>query len=116
MPTCPVPPGTGTLNVIKTIINLGGGTAVASDFIMNVNTSTGVFVASGVGTGGSGTAYLLSSGVYTVSETANSTYTTTYTHALLLNCANISISSGGSEICTVLNTYIIPPVVPSGGG
>lgn len=46
VPTCSVPSGTGTLHVIKNVINLGGGTAVASDFIISVHTSTGVFAGS----------------------------------------------------------------------
>jgi hypothetical protein len=110
VPNCTVPSGTGTLNIIKTV--LGGGSLVASDFILTIN-SGGVFYASGVGS--AGTSYLLPEGTYTVSEAINASYTDTYsnTYTALLDCSNIVIASGSVETCTVINTYIIPP---SGGG
>ncbi len=113
VPTCSVPSGTGTLHVIKNVINLGGGTAVASDFIISVHTSTGVFAWSGLWLWTPGTSYLLSSGTYTVTEISNSAYTTTFS-LLLGNCLNFAISSGDDKTCTVLNTYIVP--TPSGWG
>lgn len=117
VPNCTVTatPGTGTLHVVKDVINLGGGTAVASDFVISVHTSTGAFVASGLGLGTPGTTYLLSSGTYTVSEPAYTSYTTTFS-LLLGDCLNFDISSGDDKICTVLNTYIIPAPTPSAGG
>lgn len=115
VPLCPVVAWTGTLHVIKNVINLGGGTAVASDFVISVHTSTGVFAGSGLGLWTPGTTYLLSSWTYTVTELINTSYTTTFS-LLLGNCLNFSISSGDDKTCTVLNTYIIPTPTPSGGG
>lgn len=113
-PTCNAPtPGTGTLHVIKTVVN--GGPLVAADFILTIN-SGGVFYTSGVGS--AGTAYSLPEGTYTVSEPVNASYTDTYTNTyapLLLDCSNIVIASGSDETCTILNTYITP-TPPSGGG
>ncbi len=114
-PVCTVFPGTGTLHVIKNVINIGGGTAVASDFIISVHTSTGVFAGSGLGLWTPGTTYLLSSWTYTVTEPINVDYTTTFS-LLLGDCLNFTISSGDDKTCTVLNTYIIPTPTPSGGG
>lgn len=110
-PTCSVPSTTGTIHIIKVVNNAGGGTAVPSDFTITVNTSTGVFIGSGVGTGGVGTSYTLNSGAYAIIELANASYTPSYSG----DCLNFTISGGNNKTCTITNTYI-PPVVYGVGG
>lgn len=104
--TCGSAAGTGTLNVIKTVV---GGTGVPSDFRMYVNYN-GSVVGSGLWTGGIGTVYTLTAGTYTVSEDTNASYT----QSLSADCLNVTLLSGDDKTCTITNTYITPPA--SAGG
>lgn len=112
---------TGTLHVIKQVVNTGGGTATSSDFTLHVASGTPLVDVSGspqLGTTTPGTTYTLAPDSYTVFEPA----TTTYTQSFSDDCHSgvVILASGADITCTVTNTYIIPtppaPVIISSGG
>lgn len=117
-PTCTTS-STATLHVIKTVINVNGGTAVPSDFSIHVKSATSTLDVSGSpvpGAGGLGTSYTLVQGAtYNVSEAANAlSYTQTFGGA----CApsgSVTLAAG-DNICTVVNTDVAPPAPVGGGG
>lgn len=94
----PEEPESGTLTVIKVIINDDEGTAEAADFSFKVND-------------GDETAFEVDgrndieveAGTYTVTEVAAEGYTTSYE-----NCEDIEIVEGGSVTCTIINDDITP--------
>lgn len=113
-------PATATLNVIKLVVNANGGTAVASNFSIHVE-SGGVDVAGSPapGVAAPGTAYTLSPGTYTVSENSNASYTQSFTGACNLS-GSVTLSAGNNDTCTIVNSDIpppapVPPAVFSGG-
>jgi hypothetical protein len=108
-PTC-VTPVSPTLNVIKNVINNNVGTKVVSDFPLFID---GVSVTSGV-------ANTTTTGLHTVSETADSGYTATIGGDCAAN-GTITLSSGDVKTCTITNDDItssggslsyVPPVPP----
>lgn len=113
VPTCK-----GSLKVIKNVVNTGGGIATSSDFTLHVASGTPAVDVSGspqLGTTTPGTSYLLVAGSYTISELA----TTTYTQSFSADCPSgvVTLAPSDNKICTVTNTYIIPPspaVISSG--
>jgi len=90
------------LTVIKHVINDDGGTAVASDFTMNV-TANNPSQASFAGAESPGTAITLDAGSYSVDENAFSGYSKT----LSVDCSG-TISIGESKTCTITNDDIAP--------
>ncbi len=88
----------GTLIVKKVVVNDNGGTKLAQNFSFNVN-------------GGDATAFnangendlTVNAGTYTVAETADSGYATTYD-----NCSNVAVANGGSATCTITNNDVAP--------
>ena len=83
-------PSTGTLNVVKTVVNDNGGTVVSSDFTVYVQDANGVDVSGSPAAGSSiGTSYTLDPGTFTVSEDLVSGY------------AQASIECGGQATDTV---------------
>lgn len=108
--TCATP---HTLHVIKNVV---GSTALPSDFMIAVNSSN--FSTSTLGTSTPGTAYSLLDGTYTVSESANPSYTQSFSGDC--NSSGQVTGMGADKICTVTNTYITPTQtsapVSSGGG
>jgi hypothetical protein len=114
--TCTYLPG--TLHVIKTVANAGGGTALASDFMLHVKLA-GVDVSGSPAAGtSSGTLYSLPSGTYAVSEVSSPAYSQSFSG----DCdatGNVTLYSGSDSICTMTNTYLPPPapvVVRRNGG
>jgi len=90
-----------TLTVIKTVINDNGGTAIPSDFTMNV---TGTDVSPSLFSGSSsGTLVTLDTGSYDVTETGPSGYTGSFS----ADCSG-TISLGESKTCTITNDDIPP--------
>ena len=91
-----------TLIVKKVVINDNGGTKVANDFSFQVNNSgTNVDF---IGTGSNGEVTLtLNQGTYSVTENADSQYSTSYD-----NCTELNISNGGTATCTITNDDIAP--------
>lgn len=110
-----------TLHVIKLVVNANGGTAIPSSFTLHVkNASSGLDVAGSplAGAAAPGTPYTLAPGAYIVSENAASGYTQSFTGTCDAN-GNITLTSGQSATCTIVNSDIpapVAPVVNSGGG
>lgn len=103
-----------TLHVVKLVVNTGGGTAVAGDFSVNVKLAgTDVANSPAVGVVTPGRSYALAAGTYVVSETANPSYTTTFSGACN-SSGSVTLAVGDDAICTVINTYNIAGT--SGGG
>lgn len=90
------PPKTGTLTVIKHVVNDNGGTKVASGFTINVS-GTNPNPSSFPGNE-AGTVVTLEAGSYSVSENPDSGYNTTYS----TDCSG-SIAAGETKTCTVTN-------------
>ena len=91
-----VPPA--VVNVIKNVVNGGGGTKTASDFTL---TASGSSVSPSSFSGSSvGTTVSLMAGAYSITETDPMGYSVTYS----ADCAG-NISSGETKICTVTNTF-----------
>jgi uncharacterized repeat protein (TIGR01451 family) len=96
---------TGTVNVVKNVINDSGGTKVVSNFPLFVNDTP---VTSGV------TVTFPAPGpVFTVTETGNSGYTTTFSGDCDTN-GQFNLSGGDNKFCIVTNNDIGAPlpVVP----
>ena len=109
-----------TLRVEKTVVN-STGTAIPSDFILHVK-NAGIDVAGSPAAGVSapGTSYTLTAGTYVVSENATTSYTSIFTGDCDAS-GNVTLSSGDSKVCTIVNTDIaLPAPVPAtptrGGG
>ena len=94
---------TGTLTVIKDVVNDNGGTAVPSNFTMNVtgnNPSQASFPGSD-----SGVTITLEAGPYSVSETGPAGYAATFS----ADCVG-AIAAGENKTCTVTNDDIQPTI------
>jgi hypothetical protein len=103
-------PPTGTLTVIKHVVNNYGGTAVASDFTMTIN---GVTAQDGNSFPGSetGTVKTITTfGSYNVTESGPAGYVGTFS----TDCSG-TIAAGQSKTCTVINndTPPSPPPCPN---
>ena len=120
-PTCsvpppPPPPSTGTLHVVKNVVNNDGGTAIASSFTLRVKGSTGMGITDVMGSpapgvASPGTSYTLSPAVYVVSEDIFPGYTATFSGDCDSN-GNVTLLSGGSKTCTITNDDIAEVVTP----
>ena len=93
------------LTVIKVVINDDGGTAVASDFTMNV-TATNPSLASFPGN--AGTTITLDAGAYSVAETGPAGYAESQS----ADCSG-TIAIGQSLTCTITNDDILAPPTPT---
>jgi uncharacterized repeat protein (TIGR01451 family) len=92
----PPPPAKAALTVIKHVVNDDGGTKTAGDFSLSVsgtNASPSSFAGSE-----SGTNVSLDAGSYSVTESAASGYTVSYS----VGCSG-SVAAGGTATCTVTN-------------
>lgn len=101
-----VPPATtGTLIIVKEVINDNGGTGVAEDFELNLDyfdvqaTSTETFAGNA-----SGTEFVLEAGAYSVYETENGSYNASYSEG----CSGY-LEAGTTTTCTVTNDDIYTP-------
>lgn len=112
-------PPSATLNVIKHVVTDNGGTAVAGDWTLAVNSSNG-----GTGTGSaagseSGTAYTLEVGkAYAVTESGGPSG---YTQSDSSECVIASAGAGATYTCTITNddqpgTLIVNKVVINDNG
>lgn len=113
-PTCasaptptPTPSGprSGTINVVKNVINDSGGTKVVSDFSLFVNDTP---VTSGVTA-----TFHAPSSAFNVTETGNSGYTTTFSGDCDTN-GQFNLIGGDNKFCIITNNDIgvTLPVVP----
>lgn len=105
-PVCAIPPALpATLRVVKTVTNDNGGTAIASNFTINV-TGTNVSNSSFAGSG-AGVDVTLDAGAYSVSETAGpSGYLVTGSG----DCSG-TIAAGETKTCTINNDDIAPQLI-----
>jgi hypothetical protein len=93
---------TGTITVIKTVVNDDGGTMVASDFPLFVS---GTSVSSGVATS-------FVAGSYTVTETEDSSYTGTFSGDCDAN-GTITLAADEALTCTLTNDDVAAEVLVS---
>lgn len=104
-PTCAtLPLVPATLHVIKQVINDNGGTAVASDFTIDVagtNVSSGSFAGSEAGVD-----VTLDAGSYAVTETSLSGYLQSGSG----DCSG-TIAVGETKTCTITNDDIAPQII-----
>ena len=94
---------TGTLTVIKNVMNDNGGTAVPSDFTMNIsgnNPSQTSFPGNA-----SGVAITLEPGAYNVTESGPSGYVGSFS----ADCSG-NIAAGENKTCTITNDDIQPTI------
>jgi uncharacterized repeat protein (TIGR01451 family) len=102
---------TGSLNLIKHVLNDNGGTAVASDFTLHL-LKNGVDVAGSPAVGSeSGTLYSEVTGTYTVSEnTPLAGYQQTTIICDGQVTATVTITTGTTKTCTITNDDLAPQV------
>ncbi|KKT35945.1 MAG: hypothetical protein UX12_C0006G0011 [Candidatus Collierbacteria bacterium GW2011_GWC1_45_47] len=93
------------LNVVTSVINDGGGNAVASDFVIHVR-SENVDVAGSPapGAGSPGVLYEVSPGSYTVSSETKPSYTQSFSGDCDAS-GNMTISLADQKTCNVVNTF-----------
>lgn len=123
-PTCtayvpPPPPASATLHVIKSVINVGVGTATSSDFTLHVKNSGGIDV-DVLGSPGAplsgvalpGRTYTLSPGTYAVTEDDIDPllYSQNFFGADCVPGGSVTLSDGDEKFCTIINTDVAPPV------
>jgi fibro-slime domain-containing protein/uncharacterized repeat protein (TIGR01451 family)/uncharacterized repeat protein (TIGR02543 family) len=96
---CSETPATGSLKVIKHVVNGNGGTAVASDFMITIAPG-GTFAGSEDGN----TMSSLTPGAYTVSEESKSGYTAGFTGDCNEN-GNVTVAANQTATCTITNTF-----------
>ncbi|MCX6795023.1 MAG: ice-binding family protein [Candidatus Falkowbacteria bacterium] len=108
-PTCAVippaesrTPRTGTINVVKTVINDNGGTKTVADFPLFVS---GTLVVSGITN-----TFRAPAGMYTVTETTNSNYTRTFSGDCDAN-GDLNLVPGDNKFCIITNNDIGAPVI-----
>lgn len=94
-----------TLHVIKTVVNNNGGTAVASDFTINVS-GTNVSPSSFAGSA-AGVAVTLNAGSYSVTEPV---VPTGYLQTGSGDCSG-TIAAGETKTCTITNDDIAPQLI-----
>ncbi|MDF1496612.1 MAG: hypothetical protein P1P90_00955 [Patescibacteria group bacterium] len=106
------PATTGTLVVIKNVINDNEGTSSASDFELSLDHSDGGTTSTQVFNGDAlGTTFILKAGTYDVTETVS----TEYTAGFSADCAG-ALAVGETKTCTVTNddTYAPPAEAATG--
>lgn len=101
-------PRTGTINVVKTVINDNGGTKTVADFPLFVS---GTPVVSGITN-----TFRAPAGVYAVTETADSNYTRTFSGDCDVN-GELNLNGGDNKFCIITNndigaSVVTPPVPP----
>lgn len=109
--SCVAPANPATLHVIKLVV---GGVATPSSFTVSVKNASSSVNLSAPGAASPGTTYSLAADTYTVSENANASYVQSFTGACSAN-GSVTLSAGQDAICTIVNTAVVVPVVPSGG-
>lgn len=93
----------GTINVVKVVINDNGRTKTIADFSLFVNGSPVV--------SGATNTFPAPAAAYTVTETADPTYTRTFSGDCDIN-GQLNLTPGDNKFCIVTNNDIGAPVVP----
>jgi hypothetical protein len=111
--TTPPAPVLATLHVIKQVMNNGGGTAIASNFILHVeNSGADVSGSPAAGTVAPGTSYSLSAGTYVVSENVSTSYMQSFSGACN-SSGSVTLFANDNKTCTITNAYIPPVLTPT---
>ncbi len=118
VPTCGSLPA--TLNVVKLVVNGGGGAAISSSFSVHVknSSSTEVSGSPAAGVAAPGISYSLAAGTYAVSEDANTSYVRSFSGACN-SSGNVTLAAGENRTCTIVNTFVplaAPVLIGAGGG
>lgn len=117
VPTCAVPPApgqsgsTGTLTVVKRVINDNGGTKTISDFQLFVDGNGRSSVVSGHSNN-----FPASNTSYTVSETADTKYALSFSGDCD-SAGHVTLNAGDDKFCILTNDdigapVVVPPVPP----
>jgi hypothetical protein len=119
VPVIPPVISTGSLHIIKLVVNANSGTAVTNDFTLYVKSgSVNVWWSPANGTWAPGSLYILGSGTYVVSEDANALYTQSFVGDCNAS-GSVTLIPGEDKTCTIINTdfpaIIIPAQYPGGG-
>ncbi len=93
----------GTVNVVKVVVNDGGGTKTVADFPLFVN---GTLVGSGQTNN-----FPAPAGQYSVTETSDPNYIRTFSGDCDVN-GNFNLNKGNNVFCIVTNNDISAPLVP----
>ena len=101
----PEEPTTGSLTVVKVVINTDGGTAQVSSFPLFIGQTQ---VTSGV-------ASVLSAGTYTVSETSSASYVASFSGDCDAS-GIVTLAVNDIKTCTITNDDVPVAAPPSGGG
>jgi len=99
LPIIPSDVATGTIRIIKNVVNDHGATSTAQDFTLTLSAS-GTNPINFTGNA-SGTEFVIPVGAYTVIEQTAAGYTATYSE----DCSGI-MAAGSSTVCTVTNDDI----------
>lgn len=99
-PSPPPPPQHANLTLIKTVVNDDGGVAQVSSFSLFIGNNATV----------SGTAYSLSPGTYTASETNLSGYAASTWGGHCSSQGVVTLASGDNKTCTITNDDIAPKI------
>ncbi|MEJ2791568.1 MULTISPECIES: isopeptide-forming domain-containing fimbrial protein, partial [unclassified Pseudoxanthomonas] len=99
-----------TLTLVKTVVNVGGGTATVSDFPL---TATGPTTITGVSGTAAVTNAAVNAGVYTLSEVTAANYTggSWSCTAGTLSGNQLTLANGQSATCTIVNTFQPAPAL-----
>ena len=98
------PPPTGTLKVIKHVVNDNGGTNTASDFTLHVESGSSDVSGSPATGSETGVSYTLAPGAYTVSENAPLTgYTQTGFSGDCNSGGSVTVVASQEKTCTINN-------------
>jgi uncharacterized repeat protein (TIGR01451 family) len=93
----------GTLTVIKHVINDNGGNENANDFTFKVNGGSSITFTQSTDNLHAKNDLAVNAGTYNIVEDPFTGYATTYS-----NCSNIVLGNGGTATCTITNDDIAP--------
>ena len=107
---------TGTLHVVKNLVNNNGGLLKNENFSFNVRNSAGQIISTHTFEADGTNDISLPTGTYNVDEILSNAYSTSYS-----GCENISVTYGGGATCTITNddkagTLIVQKVVTNDNG
>lgn len=103
-------PASGTINVVKNVINDGGGTMTVADFplfVANIQYPSNTTPV----TSGMTNSTFYAPATYVVTETANANYTRAFSGDCDSN-GKVSLQPGTNKLCVITNNDIAVPIVP----
>ena len=110
-PVVIVPPGTGTIHVIKIVNNTYGGTATPADFSLSLrHHGTDVLGSPDVGVASPGRTYILAPGTYVLGEAASAAFPNYISSFNIVGQSTnfINLKSGDNLTITETNTQLPP--------